>query len=71
MSDKQQPEVAAVDVTHEPPVVQGGDDRLACAGRGHDEVAVPIVDRPFGIEFFEHLSLVGLGLHLQTGQRDG
>ena len=39
-------------------VVEGGDDGLPGAGRHHDEIAPPVVDRPLGFELVEDLPLV-------------
>ncbi len=52
-------------------VVEGGDDRLAGASRGDEQVAVPVVHHPLDLELLEHLRLVRVGPHLQAGQREG
>ena len=49
-------------------VVQRGDDRLAGSGRCDNEIAVPVVKLALCVELLQHLGLVGLGLHFQTGQ---
>ena len=71
MRDEQQREVATVDVAGESAVVQGRDDGLAGPGRRDDQISVTIVDGSFGVELFEHFGLIGLGVHLKTGQGDG
>ncbi|ORW96066.1 hypothetical protein AWC28_11090 [Mycolicibacter terrae] len=68
--DKQQGEVAAVDVAGQPTVVQGGHDGLASSGGCHNQVSVPVVQSAFGVELFEHLGLKGLRAYFQAGQGD-
>ncbi len=54
-------------------VVERGDDRLAGAGGGHQQVAVPLVHLTFGLERLQHLLLMRPGTHSQArdGQRPG
>lgn len=52
----------------EPAIVERSDHRLARAGRSHDEIAVAIVDHPFGLESIQHLLLVGIRAYLEPGQ---
>ena len=69
MGHEEQAEVPAVQFP-EPPVIQRGNNGFTGAGGCDDEVAVPIMQLSFGLELFEHLGLVGLGLHFQSGQCD-
>ena len=64
MRDEQQSQIAPVDVAHETPIVQGSDNRLACSSRGDNQVAMTIMNRPFGIELFEYLGLIRLRMYL-------
>lgn len=54
--DEQQPQVSLV-LLAQTPVVEGRHDRLAGAGDGDEEVAVPVVDLTLGVQPVEHLAL--------------
>ena len=45
----------------QPAVVQGGDDGLARAGGGHDQVAVTVMDESFDLEGVQHVLLIREG----------
>ena len=49
MRNEEKREVAA-SLLDELPVVEGGNDRLACPGRGDDEVAVAVWSSPASVD---------------------
>jgi len=55
---------------HQPAVVEGRDHCLASPGGRHHQVPPPPVDLALDIELVEHRLLVGVGAHLQAGDRD-
>jgi hypothetical protein len=55
----------------QPDVVERRHDRLAGTGGRDDEVAVPAVHGPLGLEGFQDLGLVGERPHLEPGYRGG
>jgi hypothetical protein len=57
-------------VTTQPAVVERRDYRLPGAGRGDDQVSMPIVQLSLGGQRFQHLDLVGIGPDLKAGQHD-
>ena len=53
----------------QPAVVQGGDDGLARAGGGHDQVAVTVMDDSFDLEGIQHVLLIGKRSNVEARQR--
>ena len=51
-------------------IVEGGDDGLAGAGCGDDEVAVPVVQGAFGVEGLKDLLLMRVGPHVKAGDEE-
>ena len=54
----------------QPPVVERGDDRLTGAGRHHDQVALPAVDVPLGLQLVQDLALVALWPDVERRELD-
>ncbi len=52
------------------PVVERGDNRLARAGRGDHQVAVPVVNLAFHRKRVEHAFLMRVGRHVEVGEAD-
>ena len=69
MSDEEHGQVSAVLVA-QAPVVKRGNNRLACACRSDDQVAMPIVYLPLCVERLQNADLVGQRANLEPRQGD-
>ena len=64
MRNKQQCELAYVNLAHQPAIIQSCDNGLPGAGGRHDQVPVSVMQNPLGGELLEHLCLEWLRVHL-------